>query len=130
MRVGIEAYNRRDIDAVLSAYHPDAQIELAWEGGQVASPLSEPRFSASEGLQRFGREALSAWGEFRIEPLEVIDLDDRAVLLGRVIGQGASSGLRLSDPYAVIFTFERGKIIGHREYADHAEALEAVGLEE
>ena len=128
MRLGVEAYNRRDLTALLSGYHRDAQMELAQEVGGVANSLAQPAFKVSEGLERFWREFFDAWGEFRIEPQEVLDLGDQVVLLGHVVGQGVSSGVRLSDPYAAIFTFEQGKVIKHREYGDHAEALEPVGL--
>jgi ketosteroid isomerase-like protein len=79
---------------------------------------------------QFVDEWLMAWGLFRGEPRELIDLGDRLVLLGEAVGRGKESGVQLRQSYAVVLTFQGGRVIREQYYADHAEALEAVGLRE
>ena len=71
-----------------------------------------------------------AWGAFRSELHEAIDLGDRGVVLANVVGRGSGSGGVVDQPFAVVFDLEDGRVIRHQDYSDPAEALEAVGLRE
>jgi ketosteroid isomerase-like protein len=119
----------RDLDAFLLGRLPDYEYHPARE--LVAAGLVEPCY---RGPARY-REALSSWFEAwgddaRIEPVEVIDLGDRVVVLAHMPTRGRASGIPLSQDYAWLFTLRNGKVTHQQEYLDHAEALEAVGLRE
>jgi ketosteroid isomerase-like protein len=66
-----------------------------------------------------------------VEPVELIDLGTRLVLLSYMSARSdRMAGIPLNRTYAHVYTVEDGKVLRQDEYADHAEALEAVGLRE
>ena len=83
-----------------------------------------------DGYRRYFREWLSAWGAYRGEPQELIDLGDRFLTLGRLEGQGGGSRVPVTQEYASLMIMRDGHVIRQQEYFSHAEALEAVGLSE
>ena len=58
------------------------------------------------------------------------DLGDSVLALGELIGTGRITGLNLSAEIAQLVTFRDGRIVSFRDFASHAEALQAVGLPE
>ncbi len=48
----------------------------------------------------------------------------------RLIGKGRHSGIEVEMCVIDVLTFRDAKVTRHRLYADRAEALEAVGLQE
>jgi ketosteroid isomerase-like protein len=101
-RQGAEAFNRRDIDAVLISKHPDIEYEpprdLVEFGGLSAV------YRGHAGYAQFVEEWLSAWGAFRGEPTELVDFGDRLVLLAEAVGRGKGSGIPVTGSYAVVLT--------------------------
>ena len=125
---GAEAFNRRDFEAVLVGKHPDIEYEpprdLVEFGGLSAS------YRGHAGYAQFVDEWLIAWGLFRGEPRELIDLGGRLVLLAEAVGRGKDSGIQLRQSYAVVLTFKGGRVIREQYYNEYAEALKAAGLRE
>ena len=81
------------------------------------------------------RQYMSAWSDvwgagLRTEPVELVDLGDRIVLLADLPTTGTASGVPVTGRIATVSTLERGRVIGVDMYLDHADALEAVGLRE
>ena len=62
------------------------------------------------------------------EPL-VASRSERAIL-ANVPMRAQASGIELTEAFALVSTFEDGRVIRIQEYYDYAEALEAVGLSE
>jgi len=78
---------------------------------------------------------MSAWSDvwgagLRTEPVELVDLGDRIVLLADLPTTGTASGVPVTGKIATVSTLERGRVIGVDMYLDHADALEAAGLRE
>jgi ketosteroid isomerase-like protein len=106
----------------------------------VAQPLlrgvRNPDLGAATSLR--GREERilvkrrwrSDWGEFRYEPDELLDLGDRVLVLGRMIGTGPGSGATLDTEWAALITLSQGQIVREQVYFNRGEALEAAGLRE
>src|SRR5437016_1215805 len=79
-RLGVEAYNRRDLDASLIAYHPDFEIvpARAW----IEAGLVEPCYRGPEGYREYVAIWDEVWGtDSYIRPVELIDLGERIVML-------------------------------------------------
>ena len=127
VRLGFEAFNRRDFAATLLNYHSDLQFfppRPLIESGVVASS-----YRGHDGYREFMGKWLSAWGSYRGEPRDLIVLADRRLLiLGKLKADGEASGAPVTQEYASLMTFKDGQVIRQQEYFDHAEALEAVGL--
>jgi ketosteroid isomerase-like protein len=113
------------MEVTVALYAPDAVYEDAVLPDHVGESY--------RGLDGFVRAA-EAW----IEPLEwllveldqIIDADERVVSLHRARLKMRHTEIEFESPLAYIFTFQDGKVVHHRAFVDHAEALKAVGLEE
>ncbi len=114
---------------MLLPYHPDVVFEqLGGDGGE-----GELGFQASyrgyEGFRKFQQEWQGDWAEIRHEPVELIDLGDRFVLLMEATARGEASGAAVTQSMAVLSTINRqGKVIREQRYFEHADALAAAGL--
>jgi ketosteroid isomerase-like protein len=129
VRLGAEAYNRRDLDAVIAGWHPD--FEYLPDAKWVKAGLVEQSYRGADGYRRYIAAAEEVWGrENTMESVELIDIGDRLVILATVPMRAQASGVPLSEAYAVVMTLEEGRPIRLQEYFDHDEAFEAAGLSE
>jgi ketosteroid isomerase-like protein len=122
---GVDAYNRRDVEALLEELHP----RIEWRpllpvllGGEAV--VYRGHESARQGI----RELEEAFTELRAEPVEFRDLGERVIAIGHLHGRGKESGIVTESPIVWSVDFEDGKVIRIREYLDPDEALEDAGL--
>jgi ketosteroid isomerase-like protein len=126
-RQAIEAYNRRDLEAVVIGYNPD--FEWVPDPNWVAAGLMEPSYRGLEGYRRYVAGTAEVFGgDVVVEPTEVIDSGDRIVLLARVPMRAQTSGVALTEEWALILRVEDGRIVRLEERYDRAEALRAAGV--
>ena len=127
IRMAIEAYNRRDLEAVAVAFHP--RLEYYPYREFVEAGLAEPCYHGPSGYRSYIEATYDVWGtEVRLYPTELIDLGDRLVLLADMPMRAQGSGIPLAETYATIATIKQGKVIRQQDFLDQAEALEAAGL--
>ena len=127
IRMAIEAYNRRDLEAVAVAFHPGLEYYPYREF--VEAGLADPCYHGPSGYRSYIEATYDVWGtEVRLYPTELIDLGDRLVLLADMPMRAQGSGIPLAETYATIATIKQGKVIRQQDFLDQAEALEAVGL--
>jgi ketosteroid isomerase-like protein len=127
MRLAMEAYNRRDLDAVAIGYHPDLEYYPYREFVEAA--LAEPCYRGPSGYRAYVTATYEVWGAgVQLHPTELIDLGDRLVLLADMPMRAQASGISLSERYAGVMTLKDGRVIRHQDYLNQAEALETVGL--
>ncbi|MEO6712179.1 MAG: nuclear transport factor 2 family protein [Mycobacteriales bacterium] len=126
-RLGLEAYNRRDMDAVGIGYHP--QFEYHPARNWVESGLLEPYYRGLEGHKRYVASTAEVFGaEVYVKPVELIDAGDRIAILANVPMRAQASGIELTEAFALVSTIKDGRLIRTQEYYDYAEALEAAGV--
>ena len=122
-----DAYNRRDVGAMLDELHPEIEwhpwVQLQLGGGATV-------YRGHQGVRRGIQEMEEAFSEVQAEQSEVRDLGERVVAIGHLRGRGKESGAITESPLAWIVEFKSGKVIRVREYLDPQEALEAAGLQE
>ena len=124
---GLDAFNRRDVEAMLEELDPDAVLHLALPamfGGESTV------FRGHDGLRDFMRDLDEAFAEFKVEISEIRDLGERLVTIGHLHGRGKESGADVESPIGYVIDFKSGKIVRYRDYFDPKEALEAAGLRE
>jgi ketosteroid isomerase-like protein len=127
IRIAIEAYNRRDLEAVVIAFHPDLEYYPYREF--VEAGLAEPCYRGPAGYRTYIEATYDVWGtEVRLYPTELIDMGDRLVLLADMPMRAQGSGIPLAETYATIATIKDGRVITQRDFLNQAEALEAAGL--
>jgi hypothetical protein len=129
VRLGLEAYNRRDLDAAVIGWHPGFEYHPARDW--VEAGLVEPCYRGLEGYRRYVviADEISG-GELYLKPIELIDLGGRLLILADAPIRAQASDAPQTDPFAAVTTLKDGRVIHAQEYFDHAQALEAAGLPE
>lgn len=123
---GIEAYNRRDVEALLAGL--DAEIE--WRpvlpvilGGEMTV------YRGHDGVREMLRELDEVFAERHVEFSEIRQAGRHIVATGRLRTRG-KSGAATESPFGWVAEFRNGKSHRIRTYLDPREALEAAGLDE
>src|ERR1700730_1997220 len=101
---GIDAYNRRDVDAFADLTTP------GYEWFPALAIVEGGGFRGREGIETYFEDMRNHWEEVRVFTDELRDLGDRVLLLGRVQGRGRGSGLQVDSPLGVVFDFHGDKI--------------------
>ena len=70
------------------------------------------------------------WDEFRLEIVQIVDVDERVVVRTHQRGRGKGSGVDVDDQIWFVFGFRSGKVAEWQMFGAEREALEAVGLSE
>jgi ketosteroid isomerase-like protein len=101
--------------------HPD--FELA-----MFPPFPSGPFQGQDGIVDFAREFDAMFDEYRLEPEDFIDVDDRVAVVVRFRGHGIGGGVPVDERIAHVWTIREGKLVWGDFYTDVAEALEACGV--
>jgi uncharacterized protein len=123
----IEAFKRRDIEAVLERLDP----EVEWHPGIAAQVGGEVTvYRGHDGYRDLIRDLDEAFAEWDAEFSEIRDLGDRVLAIGRIRTRGRTSGAETESPICFLAKVKNGKAIRVRTYLDLDSALEAAGLRE
>jgi ketosteroid isomerase-like protein len=120
-----EFFNRTG-ELTAERYHPEFEFH-DFEGAP------QPVRRGFEEWRNWARDVAEAFGEFVLEPQELVDVGEQvvAVVLMRGRGKGSDVNLQhLQTPFAVVWTLRDGKVIRGAVFRSKSEALEAVGLSE
>ena len=108
-RLGLEAFNRRDLDAVVIGFQPDVEYYPHLEF--VEAGLAEPCYHGPSSYRTYISSTYEVWGsDVRLEPTEVIDLGDRLVVLADMPMRAQASCVPLGEKYACVATLKDGKV--------------------
>jgi ketosteroid isomerase-like protein len=122
-----DAYNRRDVGAMLDELHPEIEwypwLQVQLGGGATV-------YRGHQGIREGIRDGEDAFSEIQAEQSELRDLGDQVIAIGRLRARGKESGAVTDSAIAWIVDFKGDKVIRVREYLDPGEALEAAGLSE
>jgi ketosteroid isomerase-like protein len=119
----LDAFNRRDLDAVLAMLHGDVEF-----GSRLAA--MEGGFHGHEGIRRWWQTILDASPDRTIEIVEVRDLGDVTLTRARDRGHGAVSHVPYEETIWSVARWRGKKAVWWGVFSTKAEALEAVGLRE
>ena len=123
----LEAYNRRDVEALLEDLDPGVEWHPALPkllGGDATV------YRGHEGVREFFRDTDDVLDEIHVEYSEIRNLGDRVLVIGRFRARGKASGAETESPIATVSDIRNGKMIRIQTYVDPKEALEAAGLSE
>src|SRR6478672_2745753 len=120
------AVARRDAGSAFSVYADD----IVWEVSARRELVMDRVYHGHEGVRRFWRDALSAFGEVDLDVEELIDAGDRVVALIREREIGRTSRVPVEASHAAVWTLADGKVIRMQVFDDRQQALKAVGLAE
>jgi ketosteroid isomerase-like protein len=123
VRTILEAWNRRDMDAITPYLHADfewVEHDAGLESVPVrrgASALDEVTAGLDENL-----------ADYRAEVVDVVEIEaGRAIAVTRESGQGATSGAGFSTEFGYVLTLRDGKVVRIEAYRDPRDAFGAVG---
>jgi ketosteroid isomerase-like protein len=121
----LDAYNAGDIDTMLSFYSTEIEARPDASVFPEAGPVH-----GLEEWRAWLEEVGSAWvtAQYGISELFAVD-DGRVVHRGKWDGEGATSGIALDSSITGIYTIRDDQISRVEFFFDHANALQAVGLE-
>jgi len=105
----IEAWKRKDVDAVLSAMDDD----IVWHYAAAIAPPARGKAEARAFIDRFG----AGIGEVRWRLFHAAEDGDRLFVEG-VDEYTTTEGTDVAAPYAGIIEFRGDRIIGWRDYVD------------
>jgi ketosteroid isomerase-like protein len=117
---GLDAVNRRDLDALLAVMDPDVEAAsalVAIEGG----------YHGHDGMRRWWENLFAVFPDFTLEVDEVRDFGDVTVAALRNRGHGADSATPFEQPVWHTMRWQRGMCIWWGTFQTRAEALDAVG---
>jgi SnoaL-like protein len=101
LRAGYEAFNRDgNFNALLDELDSEVEIVTPPEGPEGANV-----FRGREGIGHWLREISEGWEEFKYEPLDFAQVDNRVMVTSRVRIKGRSTHLPLEQTMAQVFTF-------------------------
>ena len=120
---GIEAFNRRDLDAFLTLMDADVK---------GAPPLAsmEGNYHGHAGIRRWWTSLFEGLPDFTIDVVEVRDPSDLTIAVLRNHARGAASGAPIEQRLWLVVEWRNRRGIWWQTFRSEAEALKAVGLEE
>ncbi len=122
---GYEALNRGDLDGALEGVSSDCELELPPVLPDVQT------YQGREGLRRMWEAWRDSFDRFRMEIEEVIDAEDRVVVMACACGIGRDSGVEVRTPsFPLIWTVRDHEVVRVTALPTRAAALEAVGPSE
>ena len=125
LRLAYERLNSGDIDGYLQSCATDYEFRdlPALPGSGV--------FIGHDANRGWYAKLVDAFEGLRFEVEEFIDTTgDHVLLMIRATGRGRGSGADVELAFSAVATMRDGKLAKLIVYDDHAEALEAAGLEE
>jgi ketosteroid isomerase-like protein len=123
VREGYRAFERGDLDWLMTHFDAAILVEDRFESPDSAT------FHGHAGFLRYLEGWLSAWEQFRMEPVEFIPVRDQVLVLVRQFGRGKGSQVEIEEEVAHLWTVREEKAIGYRVYTHQSDALAAVGIE-
>jgi ketosteroid isomerase-like protein len=124
VRKALDAYARRDVDALRKVAHPD--VELDWSASRA---WLAGVYRGMDECLRFYAGYFEAFDEIAIEPDRFIEAGD-SVVVPNVAHQRGREGIEVSARSTLVFTVRNRKLIRICLYQETEQALEAVGLAE
>ena len=117
----MDAFNRRDMDAMLEVAAPNFEYDFTRSMGPLVGV-----YRGLEGFKEFANEQWTMFEDFEIEALEFIPRGNHVVvpMTIRATGRG---GVPVSANSAQLYTFEDGRIVRITMFQGREEALAAAG---
>jgi ketosteroid isomerase-like protein len=124
VRRSLDAYSRRDIDALRTLNHPSLELDWSASGGSLAGV-----YRGFDEALRFYDEYYDTFEATVIDPERFIETGD-LVVVPNVVHQRGRDGIEVSARSTIVFAVHNGRITRIRLYQHEDEALKAVGMAE
>lgn len=122
IRQAYEAWNRRDIDALLALTHPDIEIQPL-----VAGVTSVAPWHGHDGVRRLVEDADQRWHRFEIRCDDFVEIGDRVVVFVHVETAVHEGAPVVEGDVAHLVEINDGRFTRFTAYRDRDEAVAAAG---
>jgi ketosteroid isomerase-like protein len=123
-RLWFEAFNRRDVEEM----HRLAAEDFVFRPFLIG--FATETIEGPDAEQQIVDAAESGWEGMRIQAEDTRRVGERLLVTGRLTAKGRSSGLDIDVSPGWVWELREGRLASLTAYADHAEALAALGLED
>jgi ketosteroid isomerase-like protein len=124
LRAWIEAFNRRDREAIARLNHPAIEWRTSVEDPDATTHRGQ------EAVRGYLDGYIESFPDLHIEATECFAVgNDRVFTTNRFSGHSAN-GVPMDWLLTTVSTYDEGLVVRVTEYFDRNEALEAVGLPE
>lgn len=121
VRRGFAMFQREGPEAVAAIFAlADPEIECH------AAPGIEPTgtYRGKQAAMRWAREWFDAWTDFKMEPADLIEIGDHAVVVPlHQVAMGKRSGVQVEIDLAYVFEIRNGRITRFHLYPDMGQAI-------
>jgi ketosteroid isomerase-like protein len=118
--------NERGVGAATEAFGDLLAPDFALE---EAAGLPDPEaYTGREAFIENMAKLEESFEELRMEPVEIVDLGEKVIVLVSMSGRGQGSGVPVETTFAQLWSLRDGKAVSLRDFATKTKALEAVGL--
>jgi ketosteroid isomerase-like protein len=124
VRRSVEAFNRRDVDALLETFDPGVELH------PFSAQVTGTTYRGEPGVHRWLADLADEWSEWRVVLDEVRPLGDRVLTLGRIVARGRETEVQVEVPAAFVSTLSDGRITRLESFGDAAKALAEAGVRE
>ena len=118
----VEAFNRRDIQAVIADADPEIELD-EWREAPGARSYRGP-----EGVHAAIESWFETWEWMEVEIADIVDAGDRVLVILDQRAKGSGSGAEVEIRSHNVYTFRDGKVVRIQLFIDPEPALEAAGL--
>jgi ketosteroid isomerase-like protein len=116
-----EAFNERNLDALLEVVHPEIEfLPVTRAMANAGRP-----YRGLKGIRKYVRDVQQVWLELRVSPRRCLQFGDHVAAYGRVHGR-AIDGTIVDSPADWIWKVRDGKLVWGCVYAKRDEALRAL----
>lgn len=115
-----DAFNRRDLDALLGLCNEDVEFHAATAD---FADRGEP-YRGRQGMRDYFDDVDRIWEELLITPRQIVPIDDGVVVYGQVFARGRELGIR-DLPIAWRWMVRDGRFTWGKVYLDPEQVLEA-----
>ena len=119
----IEAFNSRDIEAVIALCDPSVELDSAFAaiGGGI--------YKGHDGIRRYFRDYEDAWGaEIRVQPEAYFDLGEHTILFYVMRGRGQHSGADVEMGLTQVARWRDDLLVYFKSYRQRGDAWSDLGV--
>jgi ketosteroid isomerase-like protein len=121
-RAAIEAFNRRDLGAMLAMACDDFEYDWSRSMGLYAGV-----YRGADGFREFASEQWDVFEEFQVEPHEFVPCGDHHVVVTSTVRATGRGGVPVSALSSHLYEFgDDGKVVRITLFQQRAEALAAA----
>lgn len=125
VRRAIDAYNRRDLDAMLREWAPDAVVDWSNSRGVEARV-----YRGDEEIRIFAERFFETFGEGQVEIVELDEIEPGVLIVDNLTRFRGREGIEVEARAAFLITVRGGVQTSLTLYQSKAEALAAAGHSE